>query len=341
MLRLRRYRIFLVFSIIFILALFHFLRSRDWSPHPEPAPPVNVAAPLNPPAADSQEDLFLSHGFAPESPVEKAKPEEEPSGAKDPVDNAGKLDLGLDPAPVTTPSTTTPSSVPADSKPERPSQKPSLGQSAGAFEEEFGVEGQGRLEVILPDAGRPAPHWQKLPEHFPVRTEDLIKLPTGQPKALPKLQANFKDESSTEKIHRTQRLSAIKEAFQHAWTGYKESAMGHDEVRPVTGGYRDPFAGWGATLVDALDTLWIMDLKDEFSAAVDEVKKIDFTASFRKDIPLFETVIRYLGGLLGAYDISGHKYQVLLDKAVELAEILIGAFDTPNRMPVTYYNWAP
>jgi mannosyl-oligosaccharide alpha-1,2-mannosidase len=30
-----------------------------------------------------------------------------------------------------------------------------------------------------------------------------------------------------------------------------------------------------------------------------------------------------------------------LEKAEELAEILIGAFDTPNRMPVLYYRWTP
>jgi mannosyl-oligosaccharide alpha-1,2-mannosidase len=84
-----------------------------------------------------------------------------------------------------------------------------------------------------------------------------------------------------------------------------------------------------------------MDLKDEFSEAVDAVKKIDFTTSPREDIPVFETVIRYLGGLLGAYDISGQKYEILLEKAEQLAEVLIGAFDTPNRMPVLYYRWTP
>ena len=144
-----------------------------------------------------------------------------------------------------------------------------------------------------------------------------------------------------EKSKRLQKLATVKESFRHAWTGYKQAAVGHDEVRPVTGGYRDPFAGWGATLVDALDTLWIMDLRDEFAEAVDEVRKIDFTTSGRRDIPLFETVIRYLGGLVSAYDISGHKYSILLDKAIELAEILMGAFDTPNRMPILYYHWAP
>ncbi|KAG9557511.1 seven-hairpin glycosidase, partial [Aureobasidium melanogenum] len=87
--------------------------------------------------------------------------------------------------------------------------------------------------------------------------------------------------------------------------------------------------------------LWIVGLKDEFDDAVKAVGEIDFTTSQRKDIPLFETTIRYLGGMLSAYDLSGGQYKVLLDKAVELAEVLMGAFDTPNRMPVTFYRWMP
>ena len=126
-----------------------------------------------------------------------------------------------------------------------------------------------------------------------------------------------------------------------SWQGYKEKAWMHDELSPVSGGFRDPFAGWGATFVDTLDTLWIMGLKDEFDEAMQAVDKIDFTTSPRADIPLFETTIRYLGGLLAAYDIAGMKHEVLLRKAVELAEVLMGAFDTPNRMPITYYYWRP
>lgn len=201
--------------------------------------------------------------------------------------------------------------------------------------------GHARIEVDLPETNRPTVHWKQVQQHYPLPPEDLIKLPTGKSKALPKVQAVFRDETTSDKIQRVQRLSTIKAAFEHAWNGYKTSAMGHDEIKPLRGGYRDPFMGWAATLVDSLDTLWIMDLKEEFAIAVDQVKKIDFTTSKRDEIPIFETVIRYLGGLLGAYDISGHKYDVLLEKAVELADIVMGAFDTPNRMPTMFYKWAP
>lgn len=138
-----------------------------------------------------------------------------------------------------------------------------------------------------------------------------------------------------------ERLAVIKQTAEKAWSGYKRMAWKADEVMPITGGKKNPFMGWGATLVDALDTLWIMDMREDFEEAVKAVGEIDFTTSQRGDIPLFETTIRYLGGMIAAYDLSGEKYSILLDKAVELAEILSGAFDTPNRMPVTYPRWAP
>jgi mannosyl-oligosaccharide alpha-1,2-mannosidase len=91
--------------------------------------------------------------------------------------------------------------------------------------------------------------------------------------------------------------------------------------------------------VDSLDTLWIMGLKGEFEEAVDAVKDIDFSDSPTGDLNVFETTIRYLGGFLAAYDISGGKYPVLLEKATEVGELLYVAFDTPNRMPVLRWNW--
>lgn len=206
------------------------------------------------------------------------------------------------------------------------------------------------IHPISPDGRQEAPifppepttiHWEKQKENFPVPTGLLIHLPTGPPVSIPKIQHDFNDETPTAKINREKRLATVKSEFLRAWMGYKDHAWLHDELSPVSGNYRDPFCGWAATLVDSLDTLWIMGLVDEFEDAVKGVAKIDFTTSPRTDIPVFETTIRYLGGLLAAYDLSGGKYNTLLEKAVELAEILMGAFDTPNRMPILYYQWRP
>ncbi|OKL63705.1 hypothetical protein UA08_00643 [Talaromyces atroroseus] len=348
--RSRRYRSFVVFSIIFGLAFVHFLRSREWSddwPGTKDlqAPPtaINHDSPVSPP--EPATEIKFKSGPAGERP---SAPEELPLKNKElPKDReTGKQKELVDDETWSTETTYSPTDYSDALDPpsvEESSLKIFGDKPQSEVTEQSGTKKQsdrvGTSNQLPTNTIKQ--HWEKLPEHFPVNEYDLIKLPTGRPTSLPKLQSTFKDESNTEKLLRTQRLAAIREEFEHAWDGYTEYALGHDEIRPVTGQYRDPFAGWGATLVDALDTLWIMDLKDEFAAAVEEVRKIDFTTSIRRDIPLFETVIRYLGGLLGAYDISGQKYSVLLDKAVELAEILMGAFDTPNRMPVTYYNWAP
>jgi mannosyl-oligosaccharide alpha-1,2-mannosidase len=199
--------------------------------------------------------------------------------------------------------------------------------------------GQGRRpDGQIPTNG-PKERWTKLPEHYPIPTESIIPLPTGKGKSIPKIQHKFEKEAKDEKALRLQRLDTVKEAFLHAWNGYKTIAWGKDELKPVSGKSRNTFNGWSATLVDALDTMWIMDLKKEFEEGVEFVKSIDFYASTRNDIPIFETTIRYLGGLLGAYDVSEGKYPVLLDRARDLGDLLMAAFDTPNRMPLTYYPW--
>lgn len=207
------------------------------------------------------------------------------------------------------------------------------------------AEPQGQDNVVSTQATATSTiHWQKPKEWFPIPKESIIPLPAGKPQAIPAIQFAFAEESPTDKEIRLERLAKIKTEAQRAWSGYREYAWTHDELRPVSKKAKDPFCGWAATLVDTLDTLWIMGMKDEFDEAVEAVRDIDFTTTpYREDIPVFETIIRYLGGMVGAYDMTGGdpKYRILLDKAVELAEILMGVFDTPNRLPILYYNWKP
>ncbi|KAI1486362.1 glycosyl hydrolase family 47-domain-containing protein [Biscogniauxia mediterranea] len=185
-------------------------------------------------------------------------------------------------------------------------------------------------------------HWTRPTQHFPIPEEAIISLPTGKPKKIPSLQYPFEKETKEARLKREDRQEKVKLEMERSWAGYMEYARGHDELSPVSKRFRDPFCGWAATLVDSLDTLWIMDMRDEFEEALGEVEKIDFsTSATRTEIPVFETTIRYLGGLIAAYDVSGAMYDILLQKAVELAEILMGVFDTPNHMPILYYNWKP
>lgn len=172
---------------------------------------------------------------------------------------------------------------------------------------------------------RTAPFIHKISEYTP--------LPTGKPRRLPPVQRDFSHESSSQRLKRETRRIAVREEFQRSWDNYRKLAWKQDELAPITGTGAESFGGWGATLVDALDSLWILGLKDEFYEAVEAVAAIDFGESETVAISVFETTIRYLGGLLSAYDLSGE--QVLLDKAIQLGEMLYRAFDTePNNFPL-------
>ncbi|KAE8828464.1 hypothetical protein PTNB85_07652 [Pyrenophora teres f. teres] len=78
-----------------------------------------------------------------------------------------------------------------------------------------------------------------------------------------------------------------------------------------------------------------MGLKAEFAEAVDAALEIDFKPSDNRDseINMFEIIIRYLGGFIGAYDVSGCHDARLLSKVVEVADMAYASFNTPNRMP--------
>jgi mannosyl-oligosaccharide alpha-1,2-mannosidase len=135
---------------------------------------------------------------------------------------------------------------------------------------------------------------------------------------------------------RLERQNAVKQTFLRSWKAYKEHAWLQDELKPVSGGGRSPFGGWAASLVDALDTLWIMDLKEEFAEAVDAIHQIDFRETTLGEVNVFETTIRYLGGFLSAFDLSQDAR--LLQKAVEVGDMIYKSFDTPNRMPIMRWD---
>lgn len=180
--------------------------------------------------------------------------------------------------------------------------------------------------------------WKNYIEKHPVQS--IIPLPTGNPPSVPRIQFDFPaTEDPQAKAIREERRDVVKNAFLRTWGAYKEHAWTADELGPVQGNVKATFGGWGATLVDTLDTLWMMGLKDEFEEAVEASRNIDFSDTSTDRLNVFETTIRYLGGFLAAYDISEHKYPVLLDKAIEVGDLLYVAFDTPNRLPVLRWLW--
>lgn len=130
------------------------------------------------------------------------------------------------------------------------------------------------------------------------------------------------------------RQKAAVEAFKHAWKGYKEFAWGHDNLKPMSMGSHDWF-GLGLTIVDSLDTLYIMDLQEEFEEARNW---IEMYLKFDKNVEvnLFEVTIRVLGGLLSTYHLSGDK--MFLTKAIDLGNRLLPCFDSPSGIPFSDIN---
>lgn len=130
------------------------------------------------------------------------------------------------------------------------------------------------------------------------------------------------------------RVEAVRDAFRHAWKGYKDHAWGHDELKPISKSFGEWFS-LGLTLIDSLDTMWILGLKEEFAEARAWVEK-ELSFSKNVDVNLFETTIRVLGGLLSTYHLSGD--QLFLDKAKDLGSRLMPAFKTPSKIPFSDVN---
>ncbi|EIW65407.1 hypothetical protein TREMEDRAFT_66619, partial [Tremella mesenterica DSM 1558] len=171
-------------------------------------------------------------------------------------------------------------------------------------------------------------------------------------------------ESKKRRKLREERKQAVRRGFIHAWQGYKDHAWGHDEVKPVSQQPSNPFNNWGATIIDSLDTLLLLGFPEEYTLCRPHINQLNFHWISGRDwrhpyisptlvvpttdpdsssqpltihrdhnigLPVFETGIRYLGGLLGAYDLTGD--QLLLDRAIDLAHILGRAFDTDSGLP--------
>lgn len=115
------------------------------------------------------------------------------------------------------------------------------------------------------------------------------------------------------------RAAAVKQTFDISWDGYYTYAFPHDSLRPVNNSWDDdryvikeisvtssPLYivltnhlrnGWGASAVDALSTALIMGDSRAVAEILDYIPQINFDNT-TSGVSLFETTIRYLGGLI-------------------------------------------
>ena len=71
-----------------------------------------------------------------------------------------------------------------------------------------------------------------------------------------------------------ERSRLVKQSTIHFWKNYKQFAFGCDELAPMSKQCKNNWGNVGMTLIDSLDTLWIMDLKEEFNEAVNYVEEL-------------------------------------------------------------------
>ncbi|KAL8695482.1 MAG: hypothetical protein Q9218_000060 [Villophora microphyllina] len=150
-----------------------------------------------------------------------------------------------------------------------------------------------------------------------------------------------------------ERREKVKEAFMLSWDAYEKYAWGSDLYLPNSKkGAQMTDNGMGWIIIDALDTLMLMNLTSRLSHARDWM-----TTSLNYDqdqeVNTFETTIRMLGGLLSAHYLSttfpymapladddqgAPGEDLYLEKATDLADRLLGAFDSDSGVPYASVN---
>ncbi|VDL56293.1 unnamed protein product [Hymenolepis diminuta] len=148
--------------------------------------------------------------------------------------------------------------------------------------------------------------------------------------------------------------------FFHAYNNYMNHAYPADELMPLScrGRYRgkepprgtvdEALGNFSLSLIDSLDTLFIMGEFDEFEKAVIRVIR-DVSFDQNHDVSVFETNIRVIGGLLGGHvaalalmENNSNRMKwynnELLNMSVELGNRLLPAFNTSTGLPFSHIN---
>lgn len=93
-----------------------------------------------------------------------------------------------------------------------------------------------------------------------------------------------------------------------------------------------------ASIFDALDTMLIMGLDDEYEKALKHVENVNWAVTNTAS-KTFETCIRYLGGLMSAYDLRPNP--MLIRKSLELVQqVILPAFNTTTGIPASFVDVA-
>lgn len=116
----------------------------------------------------------------------------------------------------------------------------------------------------------------------------------------------------------------VRTMMAQAWGAYWQHARDFDELNPIsrTGSNFYGRDSLSLTAIDALDTLLIMGLQEEFQQAKQMALDVSFDHEMR--ISLFESNIRIIGGFLSTFALTGDG--IYVSKAFDLANRYLAAF---------------
>lgn len=88
-----------------------------------------------------------------------------------------------------------------------------------------------------------------------------------------KVQYNFPSGTNSN----TTRADAVKDLYRRSWDQYAQYCFGSDQILTLTNTCADDIFGWGATIVDGIDTAILMNLTDIVEQQLAHIASIDFT----------------------------------------------------------------
>jgi len=116
-----------------------------------------------------------------------------------------------------------------------------------------------------------------------------------------------------------------------AWSYYADNAFGSDELDAQSTPME--WMGLGLTIIDSMDTAFIMSQKDIVKRCEDYVRNgLNFKSA--REAPMFEIAIRILGSLLSMRHLTGKP--IYLKKADELGELILKSFHSDSGIPHRY-----
>ncbi|PYH99156.1 mannosyl-oligosaccharide alpha-1,2-mannosidase [Aspergillus ellipticus CBS 707.79] len=171
--------------------------------------------------------------------------------------------------------------------------------------------------------------------------------------SLEEVEPEYDESSQQNTVDWDARRDKVRDVFTVSWDGYAKNAWGYDEYHPISKYGRHMIAGgMGWIIVDALDTLMIMNLTSRVQHARSWIHN-SLQYNQDHDVNTFETTIRMLGGLLAAHHLSttypelapvtdddegSPGEDLYIEKATDLADRLLGAFESSTGIPYASIN---